>query len=96
MSNKIEMAVEKLDDVLAEEDRKPADYFEKEQARMLRNLRNHVDMEFLHDAVKPYVGDFFGTRGDYFDGQMYMSRMTVAKEHKSKNPWDKLQMAYIE
>ena len=90
MSNKIEMAVEKLDDVLAEEDRKPADYFEKEQARMLRNLRNHVDMEFLHDAVKPYVGDFFGTRGDYFDGQMYMSRMTVAKEHKSKNPWDKI------
>jgi hypothetical protein len=90
MSEKIESGFEKIDDISAAEERLPADYFEKEQNRMLRNLRNHIDLNHLHEAVKPYVGDYFGTRGDYFEGQMYMSRMTPAKEHKSKNPWDKL------
>jgi hypothetical protein len=35
-----------------------------------------------------YTPDLFGTRGNYFESLMYMARMTPAREHKSKNPWD--------
>ena len=88
MKRKIDDAVDHIDEIEAEEERRPADYYKKEQDRLMRNLRSHIDLKNLHEAVAPYVGDFFGTRGDYFEGQMYMSRMTPAKEHKSKNPWD--------
>lgn len=44
------------------------------------NLRSALSIE--------YTPDLFGTRGNYFESLMYMARMTPAREHKSKNPWD--------
>ena len=46
-------------------------------------LKNSLSIE--------YTPDLFGTRGNYFESLMYMARMTPAREHKSKNPWDLIQ-----
>ncbi|KAG7399420.1 hypothetical protein PHYBOEH_008934 [Phytophthora boehmeriae] len=40
-----------------------------------KNGRKRVGTEFSSHALKPYSGDIFGTRGDYIDGMLYMSRM---------------------
>jgi hypothetical protein len=45
-------------------------------AQLLRkNGRKRAGTEYSSQALKPYVGDMFGTRGDYIDGMLYMSRM---------------------
>uniref|UniRef100_K3X5K4 Armadillo repeat-containing domain-containing protein n=1 Tax=Globisporangium ultimum (strain ATCC 200006 / CBS 805.95 / DAOM BR144) TaxID=431595 RepID=K3X5K4_GLOUD len=40
-----------------------------------KNGRKKVGSEFHSRAFRPYVGDIFGTRGEYIDGMLYMSRM---------------------
>ncbi|KAL3659251.1 hypothetical protein V7S43_015829 [Phytophthora oleae] len=40
-----------------------------------KNGRKRAGTEYSSQALKPYVGDMFGTRGDYIDGMLYMSRM---------------------
>ncbi|GMF12867.1 unnamed protein product [Phytophthora lilii] len=45
-------------------------------AQLLRkNGRKRAGTEYSSQALKPYVGDMFGTRGEYIDGMLYMSRM---------------------
>ncbi|ETO83166.1 hypothetical protein F444_02755 [Phytophthora nicotianae P1976] len=40
-----------------------------------KNGRKRAGTEYSSQALKPYGGDIFGTRGDYIDGMLYMSRM---------------------
>ncbi|KAF1321570.1 hypothetical protein FI667_g11785, partial [Globisporangium splendens] len=40
-----------------------------------KNGRKKASSEFHSRAFRPYVGDMFGTRGEYIDGMLYMSRM---------------------
>jgi len=42
-----------------------------------KNARKRLatDLSAAGHAFRPYVGDMFGTRGDYVDGMLYMSRM---------------------
>lgn len=42
-----------------------------------KNARKRIatDLNAAGHAFRPYVGDMFGTRGDYVDGMLYMSRM---------------------
>ncbi|KAK1942449.1 hypothetical protein P3T76_005948 [Phytophthora citrophthora] len=42
---------------------------------MRKNGRKRAGTEYTSQALKPYAGDMFGTRGDYIDGMLYMSRM---------------------
>ncbi|KAG6599604.1 Serine/threonine-protein phosphatase [Phytophthora cinnamomi] len=45
-------------------------------AQILRkNGRKRAGTEYSSQALKPYVGDMFSTRGEYIDGMLYMSRM---------------------
>ncbi|GMF42504.1 unnamed protein product [Phytophthora fragariaefolia] len=45
-------------------------------AQLLRkNGRKRAGTDFSSQALKPYAGDMFSTRGDYIDGMLYMSRM---------------------
>eukprot|EP00946_MAST-07B_sp_MAST-7B-sp1_P004016 g4016.t1 len=64
-----------------------------EEDRRIRTMRAAANTR-LEDASLStslnynYTPDLFGTRGNYFESLMYMARMTPAREHKSKNPWD--------
>ncbi|KAF1315058.1 hypothetical protein FI667_g16273, partial [Globisporangium splendens] len=40
-----------------------------------KNGRKKAGSEFHSRAFRPYVGNMFGTRGEYIDGMLYMSRM---------------------
>lgn len=42
-----------------------------------KNVRKRLanDLSAANQTFRPYVGDMFGTRGDYVDGMLYMSRM---------------------
>lgn len=44
-------------------------------ARKNGRKKNGADLTNAGHAFRPYVGDMFGTRGDYVDGMVYMSRM---------------------
>ncbi|KAH7487626.1 uncharacterized protein KRP23_2834 [Phytophthora ramorum] len=45
-------------------------------AQLIRkNGRKRIGAEYSSQAFKPYAGDMFGTRGEYIDGMLYMSRM---------------------
>lgn len=37
--------------------------------------RKRLGPSFSSQTLRPYVGDMFGTRGEYIDGMLYMSRM---------------------
>ena len=45
MKRKIDDAVDHIDEIEAEEERRPADYYKKEQDRLMRNLRSHIDLK---------------------------------------------------
>ena len=64
-----------------------------EEDRRIRTLRAGANLRIESGNLKhclstEYTPDLFGTRGNYFESLMYMARMTPAREHKSKNPWD--------
>jgi hypothetical protein len=64
-----------------------------EEDRRIRTMRaganTRMESGSLRHALSiEYTPDLFGTRGNYFESLMYMARMTPAREHKSKNPWD--------
>lgn len=40
-----------------------------------KNGRKKLGSDFNSHAFRPYIGDMFGTRGEYIDGMLYMSRM---------------------
>ena len=69
-----------------------------EEDRKIRTMRAAANTR-LEDASLStslgyhYTPDLFGTRGNYFESLMYMARMTPAREHKSKNPWDLIKEA---
>jgi hypothetical protein len=69
-----------------------------EEDRRIRTMRAAANTR-LEDASLStslnynYTPDLFGTRGNYFESLMYMARMTPAREHKSKNPWDLIKEA---
>ncbi|KAG2770126.1 hypothetical protein PC129_g9361 [Phytophthora cactorum] len=45
------------------------------QILIRKNGRKRAGTEYSSQALKPYGGDIFGTRGAYIDGMLYMSRM---------------------
>ena len=64
-----------------------------EEDRRIRTMRAGANTriesgDLRHCLSIEYTPDLFGTRGNYFESLMYMARMTPAREHKSKNPWD--------
>lgn len=64
-----------------------------EEDRRIRTMRAGANTRIESGNLKhclstEYTPDLFGTRGNYFESLMYMARMTPAREHKSKNPWD--------
>lgn len=40
-----------------------------------KNGRKRLEFSTARGAFRPYIGDMFGTRGEYIDGMLYMSRM---------------------
>ncbi|KAG1689088.1 hypothetical protein DVH05_002857 [Phytophthora capsici] len=62
---------------------------------MRKNGRKRAGTEYTSQALKPYAGDVFGTRGDYIDGMLYMSRMkrsyqAIGKKLDTNVPWTEL------
>ncbi|KAG7377376.1 ARM protein [Phytophthora pseudosyringae] len=45
------------------------------QILVRKNGRKRAGTEYSSQALKPYGGDVFGTRGEYIEGMLYMSRM---------------------
>lgn len=55
----------------------PKALFNSKSASVLRahKGRKRLGPSFSSQALRPYVGDMFSTRGEYIDGMLYMSRM---------------------
>ncbi|TYZ68523.1 hypothetical protein PybrP1_006429 [[Pythium] brassicae (nom. inval.)] len=45
-----------------------------------KNGRKRLEFSNARGAFRPYIGDMFGTRGEYIDGMLYMSRMKRSHE----------------
>lgn len=58
---------------------------EQQQDEDLKNLRAHIDLPHIKTLLPAYDGDMFGTSGNYWQGQLYMARMTPAQEHVKTN-----------
>ena len=58
---------------------------EQKEDEKLKTLRAHVDLPRLKHLLPAYDGDMFGTSGNYWQGQLYMARMTPAQEHVKTN-----------
>ena len=70
----------------AEERRKKREAAEKlkrerdeELQRAIAEEREREDSTKSNGAFKAYGGDRFGTRGDYSEGMLYLSRITVSR-----------------
>jgi hypothetical protein len=90
-------AKKKLNEEAADEAEKTAQRLQMtasdEEDRRIRTMRAGANSRIESGNLKhclstEYTPDLFGTRGNYFESLMYMARMTPAREHKSKNPWD--------
>jgi hypothetical protein len=58
---------------------------EQRQSQNLSTLRKNVNLPKIKHLLPAYDGDKFSTGGNYWQGQLYMARMTPAKEHIRTN-----------
>ena len=61
---------------------------EQRQKETLNTLRAGVNLPELKHLLPAYDGDKFSTCGNYWQGQLYMARMTPAKEHIITNKFN--------
>ncbi len=58
---------------------------EQKEDEQLKNIRAQIDLPRIKHLLPAYDGDMFGTSGNYWQGQLYMARMTPAQEHVKQN-----------